>query len=80
MPVWFHYALAVFLERIMTIPLAARAQVRILSEGVVEPAGRCDPLPADLNPTIHFTAEQIREGLPVFEAFGLRDLRCCVSR
>lgn len=80
MPVWFHYALAVFLERIMTIPLASRAQVRILSEGVVEAAGRCDPLPADLNPTIHFTAEQIREGLPALEAFGLRDLRCCVSR
>jgi len=80
MPIWFHYVLAVFLERIMTIPLASRAQVRILTEGVVEPAGRCDPLPADLNPTIHFTADQIREGLPVLEAFGLRDLRCCVSR
>jgi len=80
MPVWFHYALAVFLEQIMTIPLASRAQVRILTEGVVEPAGRCDPLPADLNPTIHFTAEQIREGLPILEAFGLSDLRCCVSR
>lgn len=79
-PVWFHYMLAVLLERTMTIPLASRAQVRILSEGVVEPAGRCDPLPADLNPTIHFTAERIREGLPVLEAFGLRDLRCCVSR
>lgn len=78
MPVSFHYAFAVFLERIMRIPLASRAQVRILSEGVVEPSGRCDPLPADLAPQTFFSAEQIREGLPVAAPFGLRDLRCCV--
>jgi NADH dehydrogenase len=80
MPVWFHYGLAVLLERIMTIPLASRAQVRILSEGVVAPARDCDPLPADLSPRMPFTAERIEEGLPVLEPFGLKDLRCCVSR
>ncbi len=80
MPVWFHYALAMFLEQIMTIPLASRAQVRILSEGVVEPAGKCDPLPADLRPRLSFTAGRIREGLPALRPFGPGDLRCCVSR
>jgi len=78
MPVGFHYALAILLERIMTIPLASRAQVRILSEGVVEAAGPCDPLPADLAPRTFFTAETIRKGLPLLAPFGLRDLRCCV--
>ena len=28
MPVWFHYALALLLERTMTIPLVSQAQVR----------------------------------------------------
>jgi NADH dehydrogenase len=76
-PLWFHYALAVVCERTMKIPLVARAQVRILSEGVVEPATECDALPADLLPERRFTAEQIRGGLPEAGPFGLRDLRCC---
>ena len=77
MPVWFHYVLAVFLERVMTVPLASRAQVRILSEGVVEAAGSCDPLPEDIAPKAFFTTEQIRLGLPEPGPFKLRDLRCC---
>jgi hypothetical protein len=64
-------------ERTMKIPLVARAQVRILSEGVVEPATKCDPLPADLMPVRRFTPEQIRGGLPEAGPFGLHDLRCC---
>jgi uncharacterized protein YbjT (DUF2867 family) len=76
-PLWFHYALALACESMMNIPLVARAQVRILSEGVVEPATECDPLPSDLLPVRRFTPEQIRDGLPEAGPFGLHDLRCC---
>jgi NADH dehydrogenase len=76
-PIWFHYALASVCETMMTVPLVARAQVRILSEGVVEPATECDPLPADLMPVRFFTPEQIRSGLPEAGPFGVHDLRCC---
>jgi uncharacterized protein YbjT (DUF2867 family) len=76
-PVWCHYVLARFWELTMKIPLVARAQVRILSEGVIEPALPCDPLPSDLMPSRKFTDDQIRNGLPERGAFTLRDLRCC---
>jgi uncharacterized protein YbjT (DUF2867 family) len=76
-PVWFHFGLALFWELTMKVPLAARAQVRILSEGVVESALPCDPLPIDLLPARRFTEEQIRSGLPAPGRFTLRDLRCC---
>ena len=76
-PVWFHLALARFWELTMKVPLVARAQVRILSEGVVEPSLPCDALPADLLPKRKFTDEQIRNGLPEPGPFTLRDLRCC---
>jgi hypothetical protein len=61
----------------MKVPLVAKAQVQILSEGVVEPATQCDPLPDDLVPVRRFTPDQIRSGLPNPGAFGIRDLRCC---
>jgi uncharacterized protein YbjT (DUF2867 family) len=76
-PVWFHYALARFFEWTMKIPLVARTQVRILSEGVVEPALPCDPLPSDLLPIRKFTDDQIRKGLPEPGRFSVSDLRCC---
>jgi len=76
-PLWFHYVLAQVCELTMKVPLVATAQARILSEGVVEPATKCDPLPSDLLPVRRFTAEQIRSGLPDAGPFGLRDLRCC---
>jgi NADH dehydrogenase len=75
-PLWFHYMLAQVFELTMKVPLVAKAQVRILAEGVVEPATSCNPLPADLLPVRRFTAEQIRSGLPEAGPFGLRDLRC----
>jgi nucleoside-diphosphate-sugar epimerase len=78
-PVWFHLALARFWELTMKVPLVARAQVRILSEGVTEPAGPCDSLPADLLPTRTFTDDQIRDGLPEPGPFTVRDLRCCCA-
>jgi len=76
-PVWFHYLLAYACELTMKVPLVARAQVRILSEGITAPALSCDPLPYDLKPTRRFTEEQIRSGLPEAEGFGLSDLRSC---
>ncbi len=77
-PVWFHYVLAQIFEWTMRIPLIAKAQVRILSEGMVEPVV-CGPLPPHLNPTLGFTGEQIRQGLPPPGRFGLHDLRWCSS-
>lgn len=76
-PIWFHQVLARFWELTMNVPLAARAQIRILSEGVVEPALPVDVLPADLLPQRKFTDEQIRQGLPEPGPFTLQDLRCC---
>ncbi len=78
-PIWFHYVLARFCEWTMKVPLVAKAQVRILSEGVIEPALACDPLPDDLRPSRKFTEDQIRKGLPAPGPFGLADLLCCQS-
>ncbi len=59
----------------MKIPLLSLAQLRILSEGVVEPLPACESLPDDLQPQRFFTDEQIRKGLPAAEGLGLKDLR-----
>jgi NADH dehydrogenase len=77
MPLWFHYALAHVLEATMRIPLVSTAQVRILSEGIVEALPVCGKLPADLLPITHFSDEQIRRGLPEAGSFGCKDMRCC---
>lgn len=78
-PICLHQLLAHLWELTMKVPLAARAQVRILSEGVVEPALPCDALPADLLPKLKFTDEQIRSGLPAPGPFTVHDLRCCCA-
>jgi NADH dehydrogenase len=75
MPLWFHYAFAWFCEQTMRIPLISIAQVRILSEGVVEPLPAGDELPHDLKPCHPFSEDQIRAGLPDATAFGLADCR-----
>jgi hypothetical protein len=64
------------LERIMKIPVVSIAQVRILSEGLVDPAPPCDVLPLDLAPALPFRAEQIIRGLPPAGPFRMADLRC----
>jgi NADH dehydrogenase len=79
-PVWLHALLARVWEWTMKVPLAASAQVRILSEGVVEAAPFADALPEDLAPRRRFTDEQIRAGLPAPGRFGLADLRCFAAR
>ena len=60
----------------MKVALIAKAQVQILSEGVVERITECDPLPADLLPVLRFTEAQIHGGLPESDAVGVHDLRC----
>jgi NADH dehydrogenase len=77
MPVWFHYILGHLLEATMKIPLVSVAQVRILSEGIVEALPVCSTLPEDLLPSTCFSEEQIRKGLPEPGGFACSDLRCC---
>jgi len=55
--------------------LVTLAQLRILSEGIVEPMPPCDRLPDDLQSRTFFTDDQIRKGLPETGKFGLKDLR-----
>jgi NADH dehydrogenase len=78
LPLWFHYGLGWAIEKVMTVPMVSTAQVRMLSEGLVE------PLPAtpfvqevapELAPETPFTEEQIRRGLPEAKGFGLSDCR-----
>jgi uncharacterized protein YbjT (DUF2867 family) len=75
-PLIFHRILGWFSERLMVVPLVASAQVRILSEGVVEPMRAPDLLPADLVPATAFDEEAIRAGLPPASRFGAQDLLC----
>src|SRR5690242_8779349 len=76
-PVAMQKIIAWVAERTMKIPLLSLAQLRILSEGIVEALPSCDALPADLLPATRFTSDQIRKGLPDPGPFRLRDLRCC---
>jgi uncharacterized protein YbjT (DUF2867 family) len=77
MPVWFHYLLGWFVERLMKTPLVSTAQVRMLAEGLATPEPPCAALPVELAPRIRFSDEQIRKGLPAAGPFGMHDLRCC---
>lgn len=74
-PVWVHYLLGWGFERVMVVPLVALAQVRILSESLVEPAGTWESLPEDLAPRTSFNELQIQKGLPKPGPFTLKDLR-----
>jgi NADH dehydrogenase len=64
-PVAVHTALAALAEWLMPVPLISTAQVRMLAEGIAEPALPGDPLPADLAPVTPFSIDQIRRGLPL---------------
>ena len=61
-PVWAQYALAQVTEWTMKVPLVAKAQVRMLAEGVTDAAPPAASVPDDLRPRRMFTAEQIRSG------------------
>ena len=75
-PMAIQKVLAWFAERTMKVPLLSLAQLRILSEGIVDAWPPCDALPPDLLPTTRFTAEQVQKGLPEPGPFRLVDLRC----
>lgn len=77
LPLFCHEIMARFFEWTMKVPLTSLAQVRILSEGIVEPGTPVVPLPYDLVPTRRFTTEQIRSGLPHPGPFCVEDLRWC---
>ncbi len=77
LPVWCHQLLARVFELTMKVPLVSAAQVRILSEGVSEPASPVAAVPYDLVPTRRFTPEQIRNGLPHPAPFCVGNLRLC---
>ena len=77
LPVFCHALMARVFERLMKVPLTSVAQIRILSEGVVEPGTPVVPVPYDLVPTRRFTLEQIRNGLPQPGPFCVGDLRWC---
>jgi hypothetical protein len=62
-------------EKVMTVPLVTRAQVRLLEEEIVEPVLAFDELPPDLQPSTPFDERSIRAGLPEPGRFGLKDLR-----
>ncbi|MDB6028192.1 MAG: nucleoside-diphosphate sugar epimerase [Verrucomicrobiales bacterium] len=79
MPLWFHYGFAWILERLMVTPLISLAQVRILSEGIVEALPACAALPEDLKPTTPFSEDSIRRGLPEPKPFQCSDLRFCIA-
>jgi NADH dehydrogenase len=77
LPVVCHELMAHVFERLMKVPLTSIAQIRILSEGVVEPGSPVVPVPYDLVPTRRFTTEQIRNSLPQAGPFCVGDLRWC---
>ena len=79
LPLWFHYGFAWLMERLMATPLVSVAQVRILSEGLVEPLPSCDFAPEELRPKLRFTDSQIRAGLPEPKPFGWKDCRWCAG-
>jgi nucleoside-diphosphate-sugar epimerase len=74
-PVWAIRVLAQLTEWTMAVPLIAKAQARMLAEGVAVAAPPTPDLPADLRPRLPFTEDQIRAALPPRGGFRLRDLR-----
>ncbi|MDY7528875.1 MULTISPECIES: hypothetical protein [unclassified Cryobacterium] len=63
------------LRRTLTVPLLAKAQARMLAEGVTDAALPAAELPDDLRPHLPFNDAQIRDALPDSDGFGWRDLR-----
>ena len=74
-PVWALYALGQLTEWTMKVPLVAKAQVRMLAEGVSHAVPGAEPLPEDLRPKKMLTKAQIRAATPDAGPFGWSDLR-----
>lgn len=73
-PVWSIRALAQVTEWLMVTPLVAKAQARMLAEGVNEAAPPAPELPEGLHPWRPFDEASIRAAMPTGR-FGLDDLR-----
>ena len=74
MPVWAIRVLAQLTEWLMVVPLVAKAQARMLAEGVSEAAPPA-PEPAEgIRPHRPFSDDRVRAALPQGR-FGLADLR-----
>lgn len=74
LPVWAIRVLAQLTEWTMITPLVAKAQARMLAEGVNEAAPPAPELPEGIRPVLPFDDERIRAALPDGR-FGLGDLR-----
>ncbi len=74
-PVWSIRILAQLTEWTMIVPLVAKAQAKMLAEGVSEPAPWAPEAPIDVRPSHPFSDESIREALPAEGRFGWSDLR-----
>lgn len=77
-PVWSVRILAQLTEWTMVVPLVAKAQAKMLAEGVSEPEPWAPEAPVELRPSHLFSDESIRAALPEAGRFGWGDLR--VSR
>ncbi|MFJ3473196.1 NAD(P)H-binding protein [Microbacterium maritypicum] len=73
-PTWMVRALAQVTEWTMVVPLVAKAQARMLAEGVSEPAPFAPEAPLGIPPSRPFDDVRIREALPQGR-FTLDDLR-----
>lgn len=73
-PTWAVRVLAQLTEWTMVVPLVAKAQARMLAEGVSEPAPWAPEPPEGIRPSRPFDDDSIRAALPIGR-FGLSDLR-----
>lgn len=73
-PTWAIRILSQLTEWAMVVPLVAKAQARMLAEGVSAPAPYAPEPPADIRPSRAFSDDRIRAALPDGR-FGLDDLR-----
>lgn len=74
MPVWTVRMLAQLTEWTMVVPLVAKAQAKMLSEGVSEAAPPAPEVPVSIRPARSFSDERIRAALPDGR-FSTDDLR-----
>lgn len=75
-PLWMIRALAQVTEWLMVTPLVAKAQAKMLGEGVNAAEPPVPEVDDHLRPSQPFDAERIRAAMPAGR-FGARDLRAC---